>query len=173
MSRTTIAISKFVGSISLGLLTGISYSLATLTVPSLLALPSATTAHHTFTRLRALAITHLRALSLVSGTSLVLAYWLSPRRARHPYLLWTSLTVALGAAGDLWSARQQRLRAVRRGRGDEEFDGSGAGTGRDAPVNGEEVRNAMEGFQVGQMAWAGVSGLGFVMSVVGIWGDVF
>ena len=38
-------------------------------------------------------------------------------------------------------------------------------------VNGEEVRQRMEGFRMGQVVRTGVAGLGFAMSVVGIWGD--
>ena len=38
-------------------------------------------------------------------------------------------------------------------------------------VNGEEVRMQMEGFMTGQIVRTAIAGLGFAMSVVGIWGD--
>lgn len=38
-------------------------------------------------------------------------------------------------------------------------------------VNGEEVRQQMEGFKLSQIVRTAVAGLGFAMSVVGIWGD--
>jgi hypothetical protein len=41
----------------------------------------------------------------------------------------------------------------------------------DAEVNGEEVERAMEDFQSRQVARAAVAGVGFLMNIVGIWGD--
>lgn len=38
-------------------------------------------------------------------------------------------------------------------------------------VNGEMVRRSVERFRVAQAVRAGVAGVGFLMSVVGIWGD--
>ena len=38
-------------------------------------------------------------------------------------------------------------------------------------LNGEEVRTKVEGFLKKQMIQTAVAGVGFVMSVVGIWGD--
>lgn len=38
-------------------------------------------------------------------------------------------------------------------------------------VNGEEVREQLEGFMTSQILRTVVAGLGFAMSVVGIWGD--
>ncbi|KAI9810144.1 MAG: hypothetical protein M1827_006670 [Pycnora praestabilis] len=162
-ARTTILLAKFVGTISLGLLTGVSYTLCSQTVPSLLALPSATTARHTFIRLQTLAKNHLRALSAISTTSFVLAYALSPSRSRHPYLLWTALTVALSGGVD-FALRHNEDKLARSKRRGEDVD-------EEAPVNGEEVRKAMEEFEMAQMVRTGVAYLGFAMSVVGLWGD--
>ncbi|KAI9825095.1 MAG: hypothetical protein M1832_001415 [Thelocarpon impressellum] len=169
MARATVAGLKFVGTISLGLLTGLSYSLATLSVPSLLALPSAAQAHHSFSTLQSLSATHTRLLSALSATSLVLAYALSPSRARHPYLLWTTLTVGLALGGDAWFARRTHDEAARlaaRGSSNKRRAGEDETT-----RNGEEVRRGMEGWGVFQAVRAGVSGLGFGMSVAGLWGD--
>lgn len=38
-------------------------------------------------------------------------------------------------------------------------------------VNGEEVREQMEGFRQSQIIRTAIAGVGFMMSVVGIWGD--
>ena len=38
-------------------------------------------------------------------------------------------------------------------------------------LNGEEVRKGMESFRFRQSIRAGVSGLAFFLSVVGLWGD--
>ena len=38
-------------------------------------------------------------------------------------------------------------------------------------INGEEIRERMHGFTLGQVVRTAVAGVGFAMSVVGIWGD--
>jgi autophagy-related protein 33 len=38
-------------------------------------------------------------------------------------------------------------------------------------INGEEVREQMEGFQQRHMMRTAIAGIGFMMSVIGIWGD--
>ncbi|GAP83328.2 hypothetical protein SAMD00023353_0203220 [Rosellinia necatrix] len=91
MASKKVTILKFVGTVSLGLLTGTSYTISTLTVPSLLELSSASTAAQAFRSLASTATTHLTALSGVSGTAFLLAFALSPAGYRHPYLLYTSL----------------------------------------------------------------------------------
>lgn len=53
---------------------------------------------------------------------------------------------------------------------EEELRRTGEGEGA---VNGEMVRRSMERFRVAQAVRAGVAGCGFLMSVVGIWGDGF
>ncbi|KAI9885175.1 MAG: hypothetical protein M1823_003014 [Watsoniomyces obsoletus] len=183
---------KFVGSISLGLLTGVSYTLSTLSIPSLLSLPSAQTAYNTFLRLQSQSLFHLRTLSAISATSFLAAYLISPRYAQHPYLLWTTLVVGLSAGSDLWFSRDARIILVKENRrrqqhqqrdgasqlesseDDMGFEGIGATPQQhqqQQQPNGEEVKNAMERFQLAQTVRGLIGGLGFVMSVVGIWGD--
>ena len=84
---------KFVGTVSLGLLTGLSYTLSTLTIPALLTLPNADTAARAFDELATTAKRQLGTLSTVSACSLSLAYLLSPRWSRHPYLIYTTILV--------------------------------------------------------------------------------
>ncbi|CAK7203529.1 hypothetical protein SEUCBS139899_006263 [Sporothrix eucalyptigena] len=96
MSFRGVAVLKFVGTVSLGLLTGLSFSLSTVTVPTLLTLPSARTASNAFRSLTDAAASQLRTLSGVASSAFLLAYLLSPRAVRHPYLLYTSLLVLGG-----------------------------------------------------------------------------
>lgn len=93
MATTKVSVLKFVGTVSLGLLTGVSYTLSTLTIPSLLDLPSASSAAKAFGGLSKTTNTHLNALTGVAGSAFLLAFTLSPRGYRHPYLLYTSLFV--------------------------------------------------------------------------------
>lgn len=89
---------KFVGTVSLGVLTGVSYSLSSLTIPALLTLPSASTAARALDALSSAATRHLRTLASVSSTAFALAYLFSPRPLRHPYLLYTSALVLTSSA---------------------------------------------------------------------------
>ena len=70
---------------------GVSYTLSALTVPSLLELPSASSAARAFRSLSATASSHISVLRNVAGTAFALAFVLSPRGFRHPYLMYTSL----------------------------------------------------------------------------------
>ncbi|KAL8839323.1 MAG: hypothetical protein Q9176_004504 [Flavoplaca citrina] len=179
MSRT-VTISKFVGTISLGLLTGLSYTHSRTTIPPLLALPSATPAHSTFRQLRVLTSRHQVLLSSLSASTLVMAYLLAPPTKRHPYLLWATLATAAGwgseAYGKLFGKKQvatvdngKRGKSMRKEGSwteDEEWIGDEEGD-----VNGEVVREGMEGWKVKQGVKAGIWGVGWAIAVVGLWGD--
>lgn len=70
-----------------------SFTLSTLTIPALLTLPSANDAARALESLSTSAKKHLRTLSTISGSAFAIAYYLSPRAYRHPYLIYTSLLV--------------------------------------------------------------------------------
>lgn len=102
-----ITVAKFVGTISLGLLTGLSYSASTITLPALQSLPTASGAARTLneiqvrTRRRVVTLSNLTALSLLTAFTLA-----SPRR-KHPYLIWTSLVAFIGGTGlECWTNRK-------------------------------------------------------------------
>jgi autophagy-related protein 33 len=108
---------------------------------------------------------YLRNTALVS---LFAAYTLSPRAARHPYLFYTSvLALASGSGVDFALAAQDKRQG-----------GSGSRTSiaelnveRAEDLNGEQVRQVVEGMRYTEGVRAVVSGLAFAMGVVGIWGD--
>ncbi|SPQ23900.1 d801a66d-6d08-415e-b422-57f868d5264b [Thermothielavioides terrestris] len=188
MAARGVSVLKFVGTVSLGVLTGLSYTLSSLTIPALLTLP-----RPLLLRLRS----RLHPL---------------PRPLRHPYLLYVS-TLVLGshfAASDLLAPyllflgparpassaaaagkeRQKEMekRAAARARMEASYEVLG-GAGSDATsegstgeemeaeadeagdVNGEEVRAQVEAFLKKQIVRSALAGLGFLLSVVGIWGD--
>ncbi|KAL2159500.1 hypothetical protein VTH06DRAFT_2505 [Thermothelomyces fergusii] len=210
MASRGVSVLKFVGTVSLGVLTGLSYTLSSLTIPALLTLPSAGAAARAFEALTTSATRHIRSLAAVSSSAFALAYLLSPRPFRHPYLLYASALVLSShlAATDFVArylfapgparpspaapARQERQReserrAAARARMEASYEVLGA-TGSDvhsegsvgeeqdsedvADVNGEEVRAEVEGFLKKQVVRSALAGLGFLLSVVGIWGDV-
>ncbi|KAF2100929.1 hypothetical protein NA57DRAFT_74526 [Rhizodiscina lignyota] len=197
MGKRVVTLCKFVGTVSLGLLTGLSYTLSTSTLPALLALPTAPTASRAYSALKSTALRHSRLLTNISIASLAFAYILSPPRAKHPYLLWTGLITGLGSFGvdyffrgtaDVLPVTSSSRAEFRDGRqtvvldADEEMgvksvsseNGETSGSEHDEEeVNGEELRRAMERFRTVQGIRASVNGLAFVMGVVGIWGDGF
>ena len=161
---------------------GISYTTSTQSIPSLLALPSASAAYYSFQQHKESTKRHLSALLAVSVTSYSLAFALSPPRGgRHPYLLWTSLVATIG-----WGTAQylvknndaELLQSVAAAKDPDEesyIDAAGSSSTSDlgaiTELNGEEVRKAMENWRFTEVVRGGVTGLAFFMGVVGIWGD--
>ncbi|CRK42478.1 hypothetical protein BN1708_008764 [Verticillium longisporum] len=207
MASRGVSALKFVGTVSLGLLTGLSYSLSAVTVPSILALPSASDAVRAFENLASSSTFQLRALTGISTASFLLAFFLSPRAFRHPYLVYASafaLTSSLAeqiasrslaadpssheAAHANLAARRERRAARNAARtarmeasyevvGDSHSDGTGSVSGaedldaEEEALNGEQVRGEVEAFGKTQLVQAGVASVGFLMAVVGIWGE--
>lgn len=130
--------------------------MSTQSLPSLLTLPSAKPAAYTLRQTARLATLHIRTLSAISTLSLALAFYLSPPRVRHPYLLWTSLVAASSGAMNLLMDKSMTERVVKDEVGE---------------VNGEQVEKKAREQQWIEFVRMGVSGAGFVMGVVGIWGD--
>jgi len=199
MASKKVSALKFVGTVSLGLMTGASYTLSAFTLPSLLELPSASTAASAFRSLVNYSTTQLNVLTTLSGSAFFLAFTLSPRGFKHPYLLYTSLLcfgarltdfVAPSIFGAPSSDASQRRAALAQARkekqaakkmeasyevlGDSHSDeGTASNSGEDLEeeINGEEVRSEVEFFVKNQILQTAVAGIGFMMAIVGIWGD--
>ncbi|OHE91813.1 hypothetical protein CORC01_12887 [Colletotrichum orchidophilum] len=214
MASKGVSLLKFVGTVSLGLLTGLSYSLSTVTVPSILSLPSASDALRAFKNLYPGATARLRLLTGVSATSFLLAFFLSPRAFRHPYLVYASVLgltsglaeqitpyvlrsspesskEAIAARRQASREREQARKAARIARqearmeasyevlGDTHSDGAGSASGDESAaaaeeeeaLNGEEIRGEVDGFRKIQLVQSAVASVGFLLSVIGIWGD--
>jgi len=200
MASTKVSVLKFVGTVSLGLFTGASYTLSTFATPSLLELPSASAAAKAFRSLSTTATTQLNALSGVAGSAFLLAFALSPRGFRHPYLLYTSLFcfgtrltdyaapyVFGGPSPGAHPTSLKRSASVRGRKGkraarrmDTSYEdlgnshsdeGAASGEELEEETNGEEVRSEVDTFVKNQLMQTAVSAIGFAMAVVGIWGD--
>ncbi|XMA19482.1 hypothetical protein WAI453_012273 [Rhynchosporium graminicola] len=195
MASRSVSTLKFVGTISLGLLTGLSYSLTTFTLPTLLNLPSASSASKAFANLNTSSLLHLRPLAGISSTSFLLAYFLSPRSQKHPYLLWTTLFVVSSSFAEYLvqpftskSTSTASTRTVKPkskkvqirqmdasyevlGASDRDSEGTVSGEEIDEDVNGEEIRLQVEGYLTANIAKTIIAGIGFAMSTIGIWGD--
>lgn len=163
-----------------------SYTLNNIAVPALLALPSAATASAAFTELSARSAKSLRVLAGFSAACFLSAYALSPRGLRHPYLLWSTLIVATSGSLDLLlkptSAAARKERSKRdKGKskmdasyeilGDSTSEGGISDVISEEDINGEEVRTEMMGFKSTQAIRFYLSGVGFAMSLLGLWGD--
>lgn len=196
MAPKAISVLKFVGTVSVGLLTGLSYTLSTLTVSTLLGLPNATSASKALTSVSTSASRHLTALRNISGAAFLTAFILSPRNIRHPYLLYTTGFIfsskllelvpgcsTLVVTKKVSAGKKEGKRTVPAftPRGMEaSYEVLGAETSSAASdpqleeedeINGEEVRGDVESFLKAQIIHGIISSAGFLMAVVGIWGD--
>ncbi|KAI1307769.1 hypothetical protein F5Y03DRAFT_115465 [Xylaria venustula] len=201
MASKKVTVLKFVGTVSLGLLTGTSYTLSNLTIPSLVELPSSSSAAKAFRSLATTATNHLTILSGISGSAFFLAFALSPAGYRHPYLLYTSLfclgtrltdyvTPSIFGEPSSNSTTQRRATLSRSRKekaaarrmessyevlGDshsEENTSSASGDEHlEEEINGEDVRSEVEFFVRNQLVQTAVAGLGLAISVLGLWGD--
>ncbi|KAG6035234.1 Autophagy- protein 33 [Claviceps citrina] len=183
-----VSVLKFVGTVSLGLLTGVSYSVSNLTLPSLLRLPSSTSAFQAVASLTKTLDTPLLALTSLASAPLFLSFVLSPRRVRHPYLLYTSALAVLSAVAPRLLPQHKPRPAMAQppqaagkpspsARLEASYEVLGAVHSETASeedvedVNGEEVRAQVEALSRGYLARTGLAALGFAMAVVGLWGD--
>ncbi|KAL7816806.1 hypothetical protein V8C44DRAFT_264578 [Trichoderma aethiopicum] len=180
-----ISVLKFVGTVSLGLLTGVSYTVSTLTLPTLLSLPSSSSAAHGLASLQSSLRLPVLALSSLAAAPLFLSFVFSPRYARHPYLFYTSLLAALSVAVPAYlpqpatPASKPRRAASSRARmeasyevlGDSHSEGDLPSESELEDANGEEVRVSVEGAARAYLVRTGFAAAAFVLSVVGLWGD--
>jgi len=152
-------------------LQGISYTVSTITLPSLALLPTASSASRALARIQTATTRHVLTFASISSLSLITCYSLASPRGKHPYLLWTALMSFLGGQGvEYYYNRLERFPKFRSSNNasrsfvmvDDEDEGS---------VNGEKVEMEMSRERRVQGVRALVSGLGFAMGVVGIWGD--
>lgn len=165
---------------------GVSYTVSTLTLPSLLHLPSSSSASHALNSLNASLKFPVLALSTLASAPLLLSFFLSPRASRHPYLVYTSLLAILSVATPKLlpqpdtasrpaaparkaSPRQRNLEASYEVLGDVHSEAASEEEIED--VNGEDVRVQVERLAKGYVVRAGLAAVGFAMAVVGIWGD--
>ncbi|KIV92799.1 hypothetical protein PV10_04065 [Exophiala mesophila] len=185
-----ISITKFVGTISLGLLTGTSYTLTTITLPSLALLPSASIASRTLSTIQTTSTRQILTLASISSLSLITAYTLASPRGKHPYLLWTALVSFIGGQGvEYYYNGLSRFptvsrRAGRWGSSTAARRGASPATSSDSgyievdplsqseeQINGEQVESEMSRERKVQKVRSWIAGIGFAMGVVGIWGD--
>jgi autophagy-related protein 33 len=80
------------------LLKGVSFSLSTITLPSLLHLPSASLASQSHEYIRTRGAQLRKWLLYVGSGSFYAAYLFSPRRYKHPYLLYVGIISSLAAS---------------------------------------------------------------------------
>lgn len=99
----------------------------------------------------------------ITTFTLFSAYLLSPRRFRHPYLLYVSIFTFVSGPGVDYAIAFREGSNERRTVLDLEAQGD--------DVNGEQVRQAVEKMKFTEGARALVAGIAFAMGVVGVWGD--
>jgi len=188
MALPILRVSKFVGTIGLGLLTGLSFSLSEITLPSLLHLPTAPLASQAHAYIRSRTERTQRYVSSAVTGALFAAFFFAPKRLRHPYLLYTAVLTLVGSSQRVTSRIANRISPPQpisqppsQAKSDADIaesavmvgqssDSSSSDAGDDY-VNGEIVRRAVERDSLNESVRFGFWGLAFVFSVIGIWGD--
>lgn len=106
-------------------------------------------------------------ISLSTATLLLGSFGLSPRFARHPYLLWMTLSVGLGFLVPQ-AIRTRSIEAL----DEAELAEQGRGrSGQEMRINGEVVRDSMNGWTKVLAIQGAVWGVGWAMGTVGLWGE--
>ncbi|KAJ6107305.1 hypothetical protein N7523_008628 [Penicillium sp. IBT 18751x] len=178
-----ITVTKFVGTVSLGLLTGMSYSTSSITIPSLKLLPSSSTASRCFNEVKRLNRKYALRLSTIVNTCFLFSFSISPPRRKHPYLVWICLVSSLSTYGlDLWFNRHLGLKnwaltAIQDSTGlclskscatkDEDI----VVVETEEDVNGESVQREMDSERRMQRARSWLAVIALSMGIVGLWGD--
>ncbi|KAF9894097.1 hypothetical protein FE257_009070 [Aspergillus nanangensis] len=178
-----ITVGKFVGTVSLGLLTGLSYSSSSITLPSLKLLPTSVNASRALHEVKRLTRKHTLRLTNIANGCLLFSYGISPKHRQHPYLIWMVVASTFGSYGlDYWFHRENGITAWLRSLVQD--IGYGQCTRRktkkeddlvvveaEENINGESVEREMATERRFQRAKAVVSGLALAMGIVGLWGD--
>ncbi|TGZ76198.1 hypothetical protein EX30DRAFT_336900 [Ascodesmis nigricans] len=161
--RKLIVALKISSAIALGLLSGVHFNFSTNTIQTLLNLPSASQAQRAFTTSIGLLRSTVRPLELLTTVALFGAYALSPKSGRHPYLLLAGAPVVVSIAVEKMKLAGVEM-GVQRARTAKEGE---------VEVNGEVVRGGIEAWRQWALVRGGIVGLGFVLNVVGLYGDRF
>ncbi|CAG9938042.1 unnamed protein product [Clonostachys rosea f. rosea IK726] len=192
MTSSGVSLLKFVGTVSLGLLTGASYTVSAFAFPTFLHFPSSADASRALVDFNSRLRIPIIALTSLASAPLLLSFVLSPRNSRHPYLLYTSLLTLLSFAAPNLVARRvpapaepakkkkktasrpvRNLEASYEVLGDVPSEEAHSEEDSDefAAVNGEDVKAEVEWVVKRYFLRTGFAALGFAMAVVGIWGD--
>ncbi|RJE26894.1 hypothetical protein PHISCL_00806 [Aspergillus sclerotialis] len=179
-----ITVTKFVGTVSLGLLTGLSYSASTITVPSLKSLPTSANASRSLNEVKRLNRKHCLRLTNLANGCLLFAYTLSPKHRKHPYLIWMIITSTVGSYGvDYWFHRQNGFKTwvqsifqdtaclCSGGKSATKKEEDLVVVESEEDMNGEGVKSEMNQERRMQRVRAWFSGVALAMGIVGLWGD--
>ncbi|EOA83467.1 uncharacterized protein SETTUDRAFT_93952 [Exserohilum turcica Et28A] len=142
---------------------GVSAALCTTAFPALLALPTATNARTSLVYLSKQSSWLSSYLRHITTFTLFSAYVLSPRRFRHPYLLYTSIFAFVSGPGVDYAVTAMEGASEQRQVMELEAQGDA--------VNGELVREVVERRQRTERIKTALAGVAFAMQVVGLWGD--
>ena len=124
----------------------------------------------------------VRPLELLATTSLAAAWLLAPRSAKHPYLWYAAAplvaSVALERAGLVSGVGYGVMATDTTRRRWDTWSGGGAvdldlDVDLAADVNGEVVRDRIDGYRRWVLLRGGFIGVGFLVSLVGLYGDRF
>jgi hypothetical protein len=128
-----------------------------------------------------------RRLTLTGLFGCVSAFVLSPRRSRHPFLLWASAALLLPSVTSyltlsLHSPSKTKKKVSSKGKdkkqdleksrfGDAVYVDTDEGETSEEDINGEEVGRDIDSWSRRMLIQASGSGVAFSVMVLGLWGD--
>ncbi|KAJ5388562.1 hypothetical protein N7509_011103 [Penicillium cosmopolitanum] len=178
-----ITVSKFVGTVSLGLLTGLSYSTSSITIPALKLLPTSSTASRCLNEVKRLNRKHTLNFSALTNTCIFFAYSVSPPHRQHPYMLWMYVLNTVSSYGlDYYFNRHLGLKnwvievvcdttGLSLGKSPSKKEEDLVLVDSEEDVNGESVQREMDRERRMHLVRAWISGIAFSVGIVGLWGD--
>ncbi|TQS38228.1 hypothetical protein Golomagni_01272 [Golovinomyces magnicellulatus] len=194
MAEKVASTLKISGVFSLGLLTGFSYSMSTLILPTILSVCTSNNSSNITRPVSKSSANHLRILTFISSSSLFLAYILSPRTQKHPYLLWATLFASSSFVVDLYQCSQNcshnfatsqesvmdsKVSARIDRRLDSSYEVLSKVNQSDDDENEEKIEHneeshyQLKSLLLTERVRTTLTSAGFIMSIVGIWGDRF
>ncbi|KAJ5089199.1 hypothetical protein N7532_007883 [Penicillium argentinense] len=181
-----ITVCKFAGTVSLGLLTGLSYSTSHITIPALKLLPTSTAASRCFNEVKRLNRKYALRLSGIVNSCFLFAFYASPPWRQHPYMMWACTISSAATWGlDYYVNRHRGLKTwlvevIRDGYGvsltnttsRKEEDLVVVDTeSEEEDVNGESVQAEMANESTMQIFRLSLSYVALSIAIVGLWGD--
>jgi autophagy-related protein 33 len=158
--------------------------MATITVPALKNLPTASHASHALKDVKRRTRKHALRLAQLASGCFLFAWVISSKRRKHPYLVWVSVSSILGSFGvDFWFHRDQGLMGwsqlviqdvgipTMRKKSIVRKEDDLVVVGAEQVVNGESVERDMNHERRLQQVRAWLSGAALTMGIIGLWGD--
>ncbi|RKF62287.1 hypothetical protein OnM2_034027 [Erysiphe neolycopersici] len=193
MTERLVRILKLSGVVSLGFLAGFSCSLSTLALPIFMSNCNQRSSSQDIKEFSNRSINLIRTFACFSSSSFFIAFFFAPNTQKHPYLLWTSLLVGSSFLVDLipnlvtglgkstlcqGTTKNGKASSRHNNQLDASYEVLTKSSHSDDEIEDSESIKSEACAQIKSQLLlerirTAFTGVGFAMSIVGIWGDRF